>query len=63
MLKKLFSSKFINQEEIPKGFRELISDLQMHQIEIEMQKEELKQFKQEIRTQENDTSTCTIQHP
>jgi two-component system response regulator len=46
---EIISNKFINQEEIPKGFRELISDLQMHQIEIEMQKEELKQFEQEIR--------------
>jgi PAS domain S-box-containing protein len=45
---KIINSKFDNFKDIPRDFRELISDLQMHQIEIEMQKEELNQFKQEI---------------
>ncbi len=35
-------------KDIPKDFKELITDLQLHQIEIEMQKEELKRSKQEI---------------
>ena len=46
---EIISSRYGKLEDIPKGFRELISDLQMQQIEIEMQKEELDQFKKEIR--------------
>lgn len=46
---EIISSRYGKLEDIPKGFRELISDLQMQQIEIEMQKEELEQFKKEIR--------------
>lgn len=37
-----------NFEDIPTDFKELIKDLQMHQIEIEMQKEELKHSKREL---------------
>ena len=33
---------------IPKDFKELVRDLQVHQIEIEMQKEELEKSRQEI---------------
>lgn len=37
-----------NFDDIPTDFKELIKDLQMHQIEIEMQKEELKRSKKEL---------------
>lgn len=37
-----------NFDDIPTDFKELIKDLQTHQIEIEMQKEELKRSKKEL---------------
>lgn len=45
---EICSSRMGNLEDIPKDFKELIHDLQLHQIEIGMQKEELKRSKQEI---------------
>ncbi|MGB8233842.1 MAG: PAS domain-containing protein, partial [Methanobacterium sp.] len=40
--------KIDNLKDIPEDFKELILDLQMHQIEIEMQKEELDSSRKEI---------------
>ncbi len=45
---EIISTRIGNLDDIPKDYRELISDLQMNQIEIEMQNQELKQSKQEI---------------
>ena len=54
MPKKYSASNTATLKIFPMDFKELISDLQMQQIEIEMQKEELQQFKTEIRIQEKD---------
>ncbi len=45
---KILNSRVNDLDSIPKNYRELLQDLQVHQIEVEMQKEELKQSKQEI---------------
>jgi PAS domain S-box-containing protein len=45
---EILNNRIDNLEDIPKDFKELLKDLQMHQIEIEMQKEELKISKLEL---------------
>jgi len=44
----ILNNSINDMDDIPKNFKDLLRDLQVHQIEIEMQKEELKQSKQEI---------------
>ena len=44
----ILNNRINDMDDIPKNFKDLLRDLQVHQIEIEMQKEELKQSKQEI---------------
>ena len=47
-VEEILDSRIDNLKDIPKDFKELLLDLQMHQIEIEMQKEELDSSKKEI---------------
>jgi PAS domain S-box-containing protein len=45
---EIINSRIGDLNDIPKDFKELVRDLQVHQIEIEMQKEELTKSRQEI---------------
>lgn len=45
---KILNNRINDTEAIPNDYRELLRDLQVHQIEVEMQKEELKLSKKEI---------------
>lgn len=45
---EIINTRIGDLENIPNDFKELVRDLQVHQIEIEMQKEELEKSRQEI---------------
>jgi|GEM_PF-737863 len=45
---KILNHRIKDIDEIPADYKELLQDLQVHQIEVEMQKEELKLSKKEI---------------
>jgi two-component system response regulator len=45
---EILNTRIGNLDDIPKELKDIVHDLQMHQIEMEMQKEELKKSRQEI---------------